>query len=243
MTSSGDVIANDWWIPTSDGHELHIRQKVADPGADSRRGVLFLPGLFSDGGFFLDSSGRGPATTFLEDGFAIYSASFRGHGRSRHADGINYDWNFDTYVHHDIPDLIRAVSNVHRGPLFLVAHSMAGYAALAALGMEPKLQRRILGVVALSSAVNDYSDGNLAKRVQVTSAALLSRLLGRFPAKALRLGPSDEPPGVMRQFADWAPGGAFRSADQRTDYWRALWQVSVPVLLGVGGQHTYAPDQ
>jgi hypothetical protein len=33
MTSSGDVIANDWWIPTSDGHELHIRQKVADPGA------------------------------------------------------------------------------------------------------------------------------------------------------------------------------------------------------------------
>ena len=39
MTSSGDVIANDWWIPTSDGHELHIRQKVADPGTDSRRGV------------------------------------------------------------------------------------------------------------------------------------------------------------------------------------------------------------
>jgi hypothetical protein len=38
----------------------------------------------------------------------------------------------------------------------------------------------------------------------------------------------------MRQFADWAPVGAFRSADGTTDYWQALEKVTLPVLVGVG---------
>jgi pimeloyl-ACP methyl ester carboxylesterase len=116
---------------------------------------------------------------------------------------------------------------------------MAGYAALAALGVDPALQEQLAGVVTLSSAVNDYSDGGLPKRAQLTIAPILSRLVGRFPARALRQGRWDEPAGLMRQFADWAPDGSFRSADAKTDYWQALGQVRLPVLVGIGAGDTF----
>lgn len=239
MSTPDTPSADERWVPTSGGHELHIKQaQPAGDGADPP-GVLFLPGLFSDGGLFLGNSGQGPARVFLNEGFAVYLASLRGHGPSRWPDRRAYDWNFDTYVRHDIPDLVREVATVHPGRLYLFAHSMAGYAVLAALGVDPSLQRHVTGVVTVSSAVNDYSDGGLAKKAQVRCAALLSRLVGRFPAQALRQGRWDEPAGLMRQFADWAPNGAFHSADRATDYWTCLAQVTLPVLVGVGAADSF----
>lgn len=237
MSTSGLVTVSERWVPTSGGHELHVRQ--VPPQGGTAPGVLFLPGLFSDGGFFLSSAGRGPATVFLERGFTAYVASLRGHGPSRWPRRRVYDWNFDTYVRHDIPDLIRGVAATHQGPLFVLAHSMIGYALLAALGVDPALQRHLAGVVTVSSAVNDYSEGGAGKRVQLRGAALLARLAGRFPAKALRQGRWDEPAGLMRQFADWAPRGEFRSADGATDYWRALSRVTLPALVAIGAADTF----
>jgi pimeloyl-ACP methyl ester carboxylesterase len=239
MSTAATPAISEHWVPTSDGHELHVR--VVRPAGIAERApaVLFLPGLFTDGGLFLGRSGQGPAQAFAEAGFAGHLASLRGHGASRWPQRRAYDWNFDTYVRHDIPDLIRATAERHDGPLFLLAHSMAGYAALAALGVDPALQKHLAGVVTLSSAVNDYTDGGLRKRAQVSVAPLLARAVGRFPARALKQGRWDEPAGLMRQFAQWAPGGTFRSADGGTDYWHALGQVRVPVLVGIGAADVF----
>ena len=232
-------VETEQWIPTSGGHELHLRKVVADSGEDAPPGVLFLPGLFSDGEFFLKRNCQGAARPFLDVGFVAYLGSLRGHGLSRWPDRRRYDWNFDTYIRHDVPDLIRAVSSMHSGPLFLLAHSMAGYAALASIGVDPSLQKRLVATVTLSSAVNDYSDGGWSKRVQVASAPLVARLAGRFPARALRQGRWDEPAGVMRQFAQWARDGSFRSADGASDYWQALRRVTLPVLVGIGAGDSF----
>jgi pimeloyl-ACP methyl ester carboxylesterase len=239
MSTAGPRAVSELWVPTSGGHHLHVRRVRPGPEREGAPGVLFLPGLFSDGEFFLGASGRGPANAFLAEGFTAHLASLRGHGRSRRPERRAWDWDFDTYVRHDIPDLVRAVSAEHPGPLFLLAHSMAGYAALAALGVEPALQRRLAGVVTLSSAVNDYSDGGWSKRARMTFATVVSRLVGRFPARALKQGRWDEPAGLMRQFTDWAPHGAFRSADGGTDYWQALGRVTLPALVGVGAGDTF----
>ncbi|WP_406205761.1 alpha/beta fold hydrolase [Kitasatospora sp. NBC_01560] len=228
------------WVATSGGHELHVQ--VVRPPDDVRAtgtAVLLLPGLFSDGSFFLGSSGRGPAAPLLAAGHTVYLASLRGHGRSRRPEPARYDWNFDTYVRHDVPDLVRAVAQDHPGALVLLAHSMAGYAALAALGVDPALQDRLRAVVTLASAVNDYTDGGLGKRAQLTFATVLSAVVGRFPARALRQGRWDEPAGLMKQFTDWAPARAFRSADGATDYWAALGAVRLPALVGVGAGDTF----
>jgi predicted alpha/beta hydrolase len=234
MSTAAAPATSEYWVPTSDGHELHVRRVQPPSVAAKAPAVLFLAGLFTDGGLFLGRSEQGPAKVFADAGFVGYLASLRGHGASRWPQRRAYDWNFDTYVRHDIPDLVRATAERHDGPLFVMAHSMAGYAALAALGVDPALQERLAGVATLSSAVNDYTDGGLSKRVQLTAAPLLARLVGRFPARALKQGRWDEPTGLMRQFAQWAPSGAFRSADGSTDYWQALGQVRLPVLVGVG---------
>lgn len=234
MSTAGAPVTSEQWVSTSDGHELHVRRVQPPSVAGKAPAVLFLPGLFSDAGLFLGRSERGPVTVFADAGFVGYAASFRGHGASRWPRRRAYDWNFDTYVRHDIPDLVRATAARHDGPLFIMAHSMAGYATLAALGVDPALQEPLAGVATLSAAVNDYTDGGLSKRVRLTTAPVLGRLVGRFPARALKQGRWDEPAGLMRQFAQWAKRGSFHSADGGTDYWQALGRVQVPVLVGVG---------
>ncbi|NPD24565.1 alpha/beta fold hydrolase [Corallococcus sp. AB004] len=234
-----ELASLEFWVPTSQEHALHVVEARLSGTPDSAPGILFVPGLFSDGRFFLGGQGDGFARTFVDAGCVSYVASLRGHGKSRWPAKRAYDWSFDTYVRHDIPDLVRAVRARHTGPLFILAHSMAGYAVLAALGVDPSLQASLSGVCTLSSAVNDYSDGGFKKRFQLGFSSTVAGMLGRFPAKALKQGPWDEPAGVMRQFTDWAPTGAFRSTDGATDYWSALGNVTLPVFAGVGAADVF----
>ena len=233
-SASAPLVRDEWWVPTGGGHQLHVVQVRGEATGAGAPGVLCLHGLFSDGRFFLGSGGEGPARYFIDRGCTVYIAELRGHGGSRWPEKRAWDWSFDTYAQDDIPDLVRAVRARHSGPLFLLAHSMAGYAALAGLGLHPEVQRMLSGVCTLSSAVNDYSDGGLKKAVMVRFSSLVAGLLGRFPAKALKQGPADEPAALMRQFAEWASTGAFRSVDGATDYWQSLEKVTLPVFAGVG---------
>ncbi len=221
-------------IPTSDGHALQLRCVRPESASDNGAAVLLIHGLFSDSRFFLGAGDQGPARWFVERGYTVFLGELRGHGRSRRPRPTRWDWGFDAYARHDIPDLIRAARSRHDGPLFLLCHSMSGYAALVGLALEPALQRELAGVVTLSSAVNDYSDGGLKKRFMVGLGATLGALLGRFPAKALKQGPADEPGKLMRQFATWARDGSFKSEDGGTDYWQALSAVTLPVYAGIG---------
>lgn len=222
------------FIPTSDGHALQLRCVRPDPAAAHSAAVLFIHGLFSDSRFFLGAGDQGAARFFVERGYTVYLGELRGHGRSQRPGPARWDWGFDAYARHDLPDLIRAARARHDGPLFLFCHSMSGYAALVGLALDPALQQSLAGVVTLSSAVNDYSDGGLKKRFMVGLSATLGALLGRFPAKALKQGPADEPGKLMRQFAAWARDGSFTSEDGRTDYWQALAKVKLPVYAGIG---------
>lgn len=222
-------------VATADGHRLALR--VVEPRAAPavRPTLLLLHGLFSDGRFFLNGAGEGPARYFIDRGHRVCIGELRGHGRSLGPPGrAAWDWCFDDHVRHDLPALIGAATALAPEPLFVLAHSMAGYALLAALGLQPALQQALGGVCLLSAAVNDYREQGLRKRLALHAAALLAGLAGRFPARALRLGVADEPARLMRQFVRWAPEGRFCSEDGRTDYWAALARVCVPVLAGVG---------
>ncbi|MCB9700829.1 MAG: alpha/beta fold hydrolase [Myxococcales bacterium] len=221
------------FVASTDGHELQLRA-IRPAEAGEGEAILCVHGLFSDSRSFLGGGDQGPARFLAERGHTVYLGELRGHGRSRGPAPRGGGWGFDAYARADIPALIRAVHLEEGRPIYLFCHSMAGYAALAGLALDPELQGMVAGVALLSSAVNDYSDGGLKKVAMIKLGAVLGAVLGRFPAKALKMGPSDEPGRLMQQFAEWARDRSFRSEDGSVDYWEALAEVRVPVFAGIG---------
>jgi hypothetical protein len=58
----------------------------------------------------------------------------------------------------------------------------------------------------------------------------MSRRLGRFPARALRLGSDDEPRACIEDIERFARTGMWQSADGGVDYLSSLARVRVPIL-------------
>lgn len=223
------------WVSTPDGHQLSLRIIGQGESARTRAAVLCLHGIFSDGRFFLNTRQRGPASAFLKRGYQVYVGELRGHGRSKLPPASRkWNWSFDEYVSQDIPALVNAVAERHDGPLFVLAHSMGGYALLASLGLDPELHAKVSGVCLAASAVNDYTEMGLRKRLLFHFASGLGGVLGYFPARRLRLGVADEPAALMAQFARWAPERRFTSMNGNVDYWQCLRRVTLPVWAGVG---------
>lgn len=233
---SDDVQTRDHFTPSAGGHELHVQELAPAAGAANGAAVLCLHGVFSDSRFFYNAKGQGAGRYLADQGYRVFLGNLRGHGKSRRPAGAGkrLDWSFDTYVEADVPALVNFAAAQHEGPLFGLFHSFGGYTALAALGVDPGLQARLAGVAVLAAAVNDYSDGGLSKRIQIPLSSVIARVLGRLPGKRLGLGPADEPPMLMRQFAQWAAGGSFCSVDGARDYWQALGAVELPVYAGIG---------
>jgi alpha-beta hydrolase superfamily lysophospholipase len=228
-----DVSTAEFWVPSSDGHELRVLEARHVSTKGLAPSILFIHGVFSDGRFFFGARGGG-ARWFCSRGFVAYVADLRGHGNSRWPPARRWSWNFDMYVRDDIPALVSAVRARTRGPLFVVAHSMGGYAALAAIATNREVQRNLQGVAVLSCAVNDFTDGGISKRLALYASLGIARVTGHFPARFLKQGPSDEPTDVMAQFVRWAERRSFESHDGATNYWAALDSVQIPVLSAVG---------
>lgn len=231
----------DHWVPVAGGHQLHVRELVPTGESRRRTTVICIHGVFSDSRLFFSTHDPYRADGwFAGHGYRTFLGDLRGHGRSRMPAGIRrWNWDFGTYALTDIPALLTFAADRHDGPLFVLAHSFGGYVTLVALGLATDLQSRIAGVCAPAAAVNDYTDGGMVKRIQLPMASVLSRLVGRTPARSLRLGSSDEPWRLMRRFAQWARNGSFCSIDQAVDYWQTLGRVALPVYAGVGASDTF----
>lgn len=235
-----EILSTDHWVDSYDGHTLHL-QELLDPTTSNDNAILFLPGVFTNSRFFFNRKQQGAARYFHEQGYRVFMGNLRGHGLSQWPPQVKqkWDWSFDTYVEHDVPNLLQFVFEQHNGPIYVVAHSFAGYTLLAALGLKPELQDRLSGIILLGSAVNDYSDGGLSKRLQLPLASMISQLYGRMPGKRFKLGPDDEPKALMHQFAHWAKNGHFSSLDGKRDYWQSLAAVTLPIYAAIGSKDIY----
>ena len=216
---------------TRDGVRIALH-RLGDPAAPR---VLLVPGTFSNSSFWYGTRGTGFARYLAESGFETWSLDPRGHGASARP-RRGQRWDFDDWAA-DVAQAIQAAGEAGRRT-FLVGHSAGGAAILAALAAHPDLRATVRGIVILATP----GPWILRWRAAGARAALfLSRLLPRFPARLLRLGPEDELPGVIEQWMRWNLGGHWRGGDG-TDYTAGIEQLGLPALFVAGaGDHLWAP--
>jgi predicted alpha/beta hydrolase len=199
--------------------------------------AVLLPGTFSNARFWLGTRDIGFARDLAGRGYHAWCLDPRGHGGSqRLARGDR--WTFDQWGRADARALIIAASEEAGRPVFAVGHSAGGASLLAALAAEPALRPRVAAMVIVATPLPWLQPW---RRAAARSLRALTAVTRSFPARLLRLGPEDEPAGVMRQWLDWNLERRW-TGDDGTDYVARFHEVHVPVLGIVGaGDRSWSP--
>jgi oxygen-independent coproporphyrinogen-3 oxidase len=171
-------------------------------------------------------------------GYEACALDMRGHGASQRPRRSDR-WDFDDWAREDVPTALRALLAERRRP-FVIGHSAGGAAVLAGLAANPDIRRRLRGVVIVATPLPWLQPWRAAGARLIR---LSSRVLGRFPARLLKLGPEDELKGVMAQWMSWNTRGHWRG-DDGTDYEAGLGELELPLLTIAGtGDRFFAPPR
>jgi len=218
-------------ILAADGTRLAL-YRLGPPDASP---VLMMPGTFSNHTFWLGTRGHGLAWSVARAGFQAVVLDPRGHGASEHAAGRRSV--FEHWGRLDVPAAVAAIAADHPRVL-LVGHSAGGAAMVMALAGEPEVRERVAGVVVLATPVPWLQRWG---RFGARGLRFTSRLLGRFPARLVGLGPEDEQPGVMAQWMTWYLRRQW-IGEEGLDYVARLAEVPTPVLgISGAGDSVFAP--
>jgi predicted alpha/beta hydrolase len=185
----------------------------------------------------LDRRGRGLASQLAARGIACVSADLRGHGASGPRAGEGGDWRYDDLVEHDVPTLAAwARAQFPSLPVVCVGHSLFGHVSLAHVARHADAPIDGLVLLSCNVANPDWARRPLQlvlKRSLIEVAALVSRVVGRVPARRLGIGSDDEAAGYVRDFVRCVRAVEWRAHDGFS-YYDALPSVTRPVLAMVG---------
>jgi alpha-beta hydrolase superfamily lysophospholipase len=206
----------------------HTRIALHRLGNADHPRVLLIPGTFSNHTFWTGTRGIGFARTLADAGFEACVLDPRGHGLSDRPTRTQH-WDIDNWARADVPAALRAIATPDK-PVFIIGHSAGGAVILAALSADASLHALVRGVVTLGTPVPWLQPwrGVGAWLIRATS-----QMLGRFPARLLRLGPEDELPRVMSQWMTWNIEGHW-TGDDGTDYSAGLEKLHMPFLMMAG---------
>lgn len=220
-------------VPTKDGLRLALHRL----GDSSCPPVLLLPGAFSNHTFWLGTRGVGLARYLAGQGFCTFSLDFRGHGLAQ-PKPAGHRWCFEDWARFDIPAAVATAAT--EGTVRVVSHSAAGAAALTALALHPELRHHMAALIILATPAPRLAG---FRRLATHMAIALCELLGRFPARALGLGPEDEDGGIMGQWLHWNLQGQWRTQSGK-NVLAELPELPFPVLVVAGrGDWLWAPPQ
>lgn len=219
-------------IRTEDGWSL--RAEVREPPRDPVGVAVLGHAMMARRTEFDRPVGAGLAGMLVERGWRVVAFDFRGHGDSGPLARQGAAYSYDDLVAHDLP-AVHAFARSdapRRRPVVLVGHSLGGHVGLAAQGTGRVAFDAIVGVGAnvWLEQLEPSTARWMVKRGALSVLTAILRRVGRFPARALRLGSDDEARGWLEDFARFARTGAWTSADGRTDYLASLASVRVPLL-------------
>jgi len=198
---------------TSDGVALDVERFAGG----SRGTIVCLHAMMTDGRYL-----RRFAPRLAAEGYDVYVADFRGHGRSQAC----ADWSFDDLVELDLP----AILGVTGTDVTLLGHSLGGLVACAALGTGRIPPPRRLALVATSVWLGE----TLPRRALMSGYRVLARAFGKAPVRALRAGNADEAKSYVEQLTGWSRARRWTSL-YGIDYGAQLARIDVPAVAICGG--------
>ena len=214
-------------IVAADGVELGLTRY--SNGASRGGPVLLTHGTFSNG-----SICSRLAAYLSAEGYDAWVLELRGRGASRDIARPT----FEAFGLLDVPAAIEAVrACTGQRRLFLVGHSGGGLAFLMHLARRPAERASVRGLVMLASQATEAC-ATLSGQLMVGFGWVAESVLGYSPGRALRLGPENEPKGILHQWMRWNRSGRWTGTDG-FDYLGALTDISVPTLCFAGAGDRY----
>ena len=214
-------------IWTTDGVELALHRLRAY--RDGRAAALLVHGAFSSHSVWLQGNG-GFAHYLGGRGVDVWLADLRHHGASAR-EPRPFTWRFEDLILGDAPALVaRVMEETDGAPLAWLGHSAGGVVGLAWLA---RLGRATPLAAMVTFGTPGPADLRPVRRALALGTIVVCRALGRFPARALRMGSEDEAALVLGDWMGWNTGGRWMGRDG-FDYLAALAAVRTP-YLGVAG--------
>lgn len=129
------------------------------PGGGPTKGAVILIHGFAQNRYTWHSSARSFSAYLADEGWDVFVAELRGHGRSRHYSHLRPTM-LDDHVREDFPAFVReAVALSGHDQIFLVGHSMGGLLSYASAATS--VRERVAGVITLGSPYR-FGAGNAA---------------------------------------------------------------------------------
>lgn len=180
-------------VITQDGASLRVRR--FDPMADPRASLVISPAMAVPQRFY-----QAIAEYFRSLGWQVWTFDYRGIGLSRRGSLKGYRASVQEWAEQDLEAVL--ASTPEDIPLLVLGHSLGGQL----LGLAPS-NHRVRAFLSVGSQSGYWR--NFAVREQLLFALLfhallpgVTRTLGYFPAKRLRLG-EDVPGEALLQWARW----------------------------------------
>ena len=229
-----------FWIGTDDGRKLAVRYYKAQSPAWA---AVWLGHAMMVNGTTYEHP---PGTSFAEDlaaaGIETYVLDHRGHGDSGPPPHKDDSVTYDQIIRYDVPAATQLLRSRHTGlPAVAVGHSLAAHATLAYAGTWGQEQGAPMPNAIVGLAGNMWRPGIepsrrrwVRKRFHGGIFLGLSRVMGRFPARLLKMGTDDVPGRFAPHFHKLAMEDTWESQDGVHDYIAGLSKVKVPVLAITG---------
>jgi oxygen-independent coproporphyrinogen-3 oxidase len=226
-------------VVTSDGVELALHRLRAY--RDGRPAALLVHGAFSNHGVWVRRAHPGGfAHYLLGRDLDVWLADLRHHGGSAREPSRGL-WRFEDWILKDAPALVERVKDETDGaPLIWVGHSAGGAVGLAWQARDPA--NRPFAAVVTFGTPGPTRVGPV-RRAFAALMAGTSRAFGKFPARALGLGPENEAGQILADWMGWNVRGSWLGADG-FDYFAALRHVASPFLSVAGAaDRLFAPPR
>ena len=215
-------------IRSIDGAQLNARVFSADDrdAGDSSPVCLVLPAMGVRARFY-----EPLARELARRGYPAITADLRGQGESSERAARGSRFGYSEIVKLDLPAAAAALRRRFSArPLLIVAHSLGGQLATAAIGLSLVRPQGLVLIAAGTAHWRDWPRGKRARAgLAVSGIALAARLLPWYPGRRLGFG-GDQPSRLMRDWSHNARTGRYRSVAEGRSLEPRPSPVSCPVL-------------